>query len=255
MMEIIDAYAHCGLSKYEPIENVREVMKTAGVSGAVLVQHLGEFDNSYIGDIAASDPTRFAGVCLVDSSSVTAVEDLKKEASSGAFKGIRFTIDVFKNSPQLCQAAVDEGLIIVLFAPDGIAEHVEILDAFLNLNPSCRLVITHLGNPDLGDGPGFEAYKRVFTLARHAGVYYQVSGMKMFCPYPHRELYSLIGEAAESFGVSRLVWGSNYPVVGADEDYIKDLHLLLGGKLPLPEQAVNEIAGNNAHRLWFSDPG
>jgi len=253
MMEIVDAYAHCGLNKYTPIEDVRAVMKTAGVSCAVLVQHMGEFDNSYIADIAASDPTCFAGVFLVDSSSVTAVEDLKKEARSGVFKGIRFTVDVFKNSPQLCQAAVDEGLIIVLYAPDGIAEHVEILDAFLNLNPSCRLVITHLGNPDLGEGPGFESYKSVFTLARYAGVYYQVSGMKMFCPYPHRELYSLIGEAVEAFGVSRLVWGSNYPVVGDDDDYMKDLHLLLEKKLPLPEQTIKEIAGNNAHRLWFSD--
>ena len=140
-----------------------------------------------------------------------------------------------------------------MYAPDGIAEHVEILDAFLNLNPSCRLVITHLGNPDPVEGPGFESYKSVFTLARHAGVYYQVSGMKMFCPYPHRELYSLIGEAVKSFGISRLVWGSNYPVVGDVEDYMKDLHLLLEKKLPLPEQAIKEIAGNNAHRLWFSD--
>ncbi|HUE16056.1 MAG TPA: hypothetical protein VMR25_17935, partial [Planctomycetaceae bacterium] len=61
-MEIVDAYAHCGLSKYEPIEKVREVMAAAGVSRAVLVQHLGEFDNSYIGPVVQSDPQHLAGV-------------------------------------------------------------------------------------------------------------------------------------------------------------------------------------------------
>src|SRR6202043_1719838 len=39
-MEIVDAYAHCGLSKYEPIEKVRAAMAAGGVSRAVLVQHL-----------------------------------------------------------------------------------------------------------------------------------------------------------------------------------------------------------------------
>ena len=45
---IIDSYTHCGISKYLPIEDVSATMDRAGVHRAVLAQHLGEFDNSYI---------------------------------------------------------------------------------------------------------------------------------------------------------------------------------------------------------------
>ena len=55
-MEIVDAYTHCGLRKYHPIEKIRHVMNLADVARAVLVQHLGEFDNSYIGNMVKNDP-------------------------------------------------------------------------------------------------------------------------------------------------------------------------------------------------------
>ena len=65
-MEIIDSYSHCGISKYEPIERVRGVMRSGGVARAVLVQHLGEYDNRYLQDVVAADPDHLAGVCMVD---------------------------------------------------------------------------------------------------------------------------------------------------------------------------------------------
>lgn len=113
-------------------------------------------------------------------------------------------------------------------------------------------MLTHLGNPKAGDGPGFTEHRRVFELAAYEGVYFQVSGMKMFCAYPHTELYPLVREAVECFGVSRLLWGSNYPVVGDKDDVAKDLTLLAGGRLPIPESAIRDVACMNACNLWFS---
>ncbi len=47
------------------------------------------------------------------------------------------------------------------------------------------------------------------------------------------------------------MWGSNYPLVGTQDDYIADLRLLLEGRLPVPSAAIPQIAGENARRLWF----
>jgi len=82
-MDIIDGYCHCGLSKYRPIEDVNLVMNRFGVSRAVLVQHLGEYDNSYIGQVITAQPHRFAGVMLVDVNG-----DLSALELAG-FKGVR----------------------------------------------------------------------------------------------------------------------------------------------------------------------
>lgn len=251
-MEIIDSYIHCGLGKYQPIENVRQVIKQAGVKRAVIVQHLGEFDNSYIGNIVDGDPEHFAGVCLVDHTLAESCGILQSLVLSQGFKGVRLTTETLTSVPGLWKTAVELKLIIVLYAPQGIANFVNPLRVFLDANPECQLVLTHMGNPDIREAPYFKMYREIFMLAKYPCVYYQISGMKMFYPYPHEELYPIVTEAVECFGTSRLLWGSNYPVVGDEQDYIKDLHLLLDGRLPVPESAIADIVGGNAGKLWFS---
>ena len=251
-MDIVDAYTHCGLTKYEPIEQVRRVMDAAGVKRAVLAQHMGEFDNTYIGGIVASDLEHFAGVCLVDHTRPDATSAMEALAASGNFRGVRFPAESILEGMDCWTAAADLELIIVLYAPDGLPGYMEAMTQFFKSRPNCRLVLTHLGTPIVDGDSEIKDYRDIFRLAKFDGVYYQVSGMKMFCPYPHAPLYSILEEAAAAFGNSRLLWGSNYPVVGDQEDYTKDLRLLLDGKMPFPESAMADISGGNALDLWFS---
>ena len=250
-MEIIDAYAHCGLSKYEPIENVREVIAAAGVSRAVLVQHLGEFDNSYIASVVASDPEHFASVLLVDHTATNVAGTLAHWVTSGRFQGLRLTADALLTNPDLFLLASDLGLAIVLYAPQGIRPILPHLERALESAPFTRLVITHLGNPILIGSKLDEGANAVLDLARFSNAYFQLSGMKMFCAPPHEVLYPLIEDAVATFGTRRILWGSNFPVVGSQEDYWADLRLLLDGGLPVPREAIDQIAGENAKRLWF----
>ncbi|MEX0744396.1 MAG: amidohydrolase family protein [Phycisphaeraceae bacterium] len=247
-MEIIDAYTHCGLDKYEPIERVRAVMQAAGVSRAVLVQHLGQYDNSYLERVVATDPEHLAAACLVDHQAPDAAGTLAVLAGSGRFRGVRLTTQVLDEAPALFELAADLGLVIVLYAPKGMAGAVEPLERFLDRRPAARIVITHLGNPA---GIGGDKHRGLFRLAAHGGTFLQISGMGMFCPYPHEPLYELVAEAFDHFGPNRLCWGSNYPVVGGQNEYRSDLDLLLSGRLPLPAAAIPAIAGANARQLWF----
>ncbi len=251
-MEIIDAYAHCGLSKYEPIENVRAAMAAGGVSRAVLVQHLGEFDNSYIGSVVASDPEHFAGVLLVDHRAEDMADTLMRSVASGSFQGLRLTAEALLANPALCSLAGNLSLVIVLYAPQGIRPILSQLQKQLESAPFTRLVITHLGNPSFSGSKLDDAAHAALELARFANVYLQLSGMRMFCPYPHEPLYSLIARAVDAFGANRILWGSNYPVVGSRDDYLADLRLLLDGRLPVPSEVIAQVAGENAKRLWFS---
>jgi L-fuconolactonase len=250
-MEIIDAYAHCGLSKYEPIEKVRTAMAAGGVSRAVLVQHLGEFDNSYIASVVASDPEHFAGVLLVDHRAEHVFDTLGKWVASGHFQGLRLTAEGLLANPELFSRACNLGLVIVLYAPHGIRPVLPQLREQLKQAPFSRLVITHLGNPILSGSQLDDACCDLFELARFANVYLQVSGMTMFCPHPHELLYPLIEQAVTAFGANRLLWGSNFPVVGSQDDYLADLRLLLDGRLPVPPEVIAPIAGESARRLWF----
>jgi predicted TIM-barrel fold metal-dependent hydrolase len=83
------------------------------------------------------------------------------------------------------------------------------------------------------------------------GGHVQLSGMKMFCPWPHEPLYPFIEQVVQRFGPTRLYWGSNFPVVGGRSDYRNDLSLLLEGRLPVAAADIPTIAGGNAEKLWF----
>jgi L-fuconolactonase len=252
-MEIVDGYTHCGLCKYGPIERVAEVMAAASVARAVLMQHLGEFDNSYLAGIVKAEPGRFAAVCLVDHQPNDCITTLKRWVETGCFKGLRLTTDGLAARPNLVDAAVDSGLIIVLYAPHGVAPALILLDDLLKRRPHVRLVLSHLGNPDPADSPRFAKWEDTLRLAEYPGVYLQLSGMKMFCPWPHEPLYPLIEQAVERFGPARVYWGSNFPVVGETTDYLNDLSLVTEGRLPIARSDIHAIVGQNAMRLWFAE--
>jgi predicted TIM-barrel fold metal-dependent hydrolase len=164
---------------------------------------------------------------------------------------LRLTAEALLAKPDLLALASDLGLAIVLYAPQGIRPILPQLERALESVPFTRLVITHLGNPTLIGSKLDEGGDAVLELARFSNAYFQLSGMKMFCAHPHEGLYPLIEQAVATFGPRRMIWGSNYPVGGSREDYRADLQLLLDGGLPVPREAIDQIAGDNAKRLWF----
>ena len=250
-MNIIDAYTHCGISKYEPIEQVRAVMCAAGVDSAVLAQHLGEFDNSYIGSVVEGDPDHFAGIGLIDPDSDNAEQSLQQLAESNLFSGARWLMQVADTAPHLLDACADLGLGMIFYAPQGTVPFIDGLSRVLDKRLDARVMLSHLGNPTSVEPDYLQSHRRIFELSRYANVYLQLSAMGMFCPHPHEPLHDFVADAVEAFGTKRVVWGSNYPVCGTQDDYIKDLRLLLDGQLPIASDAIPDIAGANARRFWF----
>jgi predicted TIM-barrel fold metal-dependent hydrolase len=65
-MSIVDTHCHASLDWFEPIETLLFQMDTYGVDKAVLVQHGGEYDNSYLLTCAEQHSGRFTVMGLVD---------------------------------------------------------------------------------------------------------------------------------------------------------------------------------------------
>ncbi len=252
MSEFIDAYVHCGLSKYKPLPELEVAMGCAKVDRAVLVQHLGEFDNTYIQDIGAGNPEKFAGVCLVDHTGRDAGGELRRWAETGKFRGVRFLLESLESNTALWQEAVNLNLNIVVYDPEGIAKRFNLLKSFLEKNPTATIVLSHLGIPNLKEDPKFIQHSSIYQLSEYPGVYFQVSGMHMFCQYPYKLLWPMIRQALESFGAERMLWGGNYPVVGSDEDYVREAEMVRSGILPIAPDVLPKVIGDTALKVWFS---
>jgi len=248
---IIDAYAHCGREKYLPVEALEAIMRNAGVERAVLCQHLGQFDNSYIASLLGSRPGRFAGVALIDHYADGWEESLSEIVQLG-FRGLRITSDALRERPALAHAAASAGLSQVLYAPEGIGAIAEPLRQLSSAHPQIAFVISHLGNPAVEDGV-MSRGEELLDLADLPNVDVLLSGLAMFCPFPHRPLDRLVRKVVEAFGSERVMWGSNFPVGGdTPPDYLRELDLVLSGeRWGIDVDAAAAISDTTARRLWF----
>lgn len=234
-MPITDAYAHCGLRKYRPVEQLDPVMDRHGVVRTVLAEHLGEYDNSYIESLVKARPQRFAGVFLVDHQSPRASDDITRWAKTGAFRGIRFPSATVLTHRPLWDWAAQLGLHLVVSAPFPPAETAAI-NAFAADHPQTTLQLTHLG------GPGFEKRENIIV---------QISGMHKEGKAPYGELVPRIGALYNTLGPKRLVYGSNFPVMEEESVYALEIDLLKSGRLGIPERDIEAVMNSNAQRLWF----
>lgn len=250
--EFVDAYVHCGLSKYKPLPEVERAMRLARVDRAVLVQHLGEFDNTYIQKAVTKNPEKFAGVFLVDYTQDSIYNELRRWANTGRFRGVRFLLESLELNPLLWQEAVNLNLNIIVYEPEGIAKGFNLLKNFLKKNPTATMILSHLGVPNLKTDPEFIQHGSLYQLSEYQNVYFQVSGMHMFCPYPYNLLWPVIKQGLDSFGAERMLWGSNYPVLGNDEDYVREVELIRSGGLPIPKSEIHRVMNGTAVEVWFS---
>lgn len=248
---IIDAYAHCGLDKFLPVESVGDAMLSAGVGRAVLCQHLGQTDNSYIGACVRADPHRFIGVAMLDPTDARADAELASMAAGAEFRGIRMTVDMLIANEGFASTALTLGLNVVVYAPDGVGAAIAPISRLPYGEGMGRVVITHLGCPQFSDG----ALTRGADLLECAALttaMVTLSGLGMACPYPHPEAASFVRDVVGAFGTERVMWGSNFPVLGTNAAYATDLRLLLDNVWQLPASAIPALSGLTAKAVWFS---
>jgi len=245
---IIDAYTHCGLEKFRPFPEVQEMMAAVGIDRAVLVQHLGQYDNSYIAGCVKSAPDAFIGVAMIDATHPGAQDALSAVIDTGAFRGLRMSADMLIAAPAIASRALAAGLHVILYCPNG-TEEIESALPLSAAGPG-RIVVTHLGTPAVEDGSLVRG-RGVLRLAADERVMITLSGAGMVCDPPHLPLQSLVRDVVSTFGLDRVMWASNFPVVGDAAAVAADLALVTSNSWGLSKESIKMISGVVAQRTWF----
>jgi L-fuconolactonase len=247
---VIDGYCHCGINKYRPIEGVNRVLDRFGVSRAVLVQHIGEYDNSYIESAVRENPDRLAGVLMVDADKPGAEDALAAWAGGGVFRGVRLFARTLATAPGVWTRAAELGLNLVIFEDPTFSPYTDALADFAQRFPETPMIVSHLGMPR--DPADFPSHQRVLSLAEQPNVYVQISGMHMFSCSPYADLVPLVERLRGAFGPERLFYGSNFPVMGEETVYGLELELLRAGRLGIRADEVGRVLSDTARTLWFA---
>jgi L-fuconolactonase len=254
-MTLVDSHCHASPIWYEPVETLLYQMDRAGVGKAVLIQLLGQADNSYQMECLRRFPQRFASVVGVDAASAAAPQDLERLSGEGA-KGVRLRPD----APEaLWRMAASRGFSVSCV---GAASAFTASDfaARLSAFPSVSVVLEHLGGvarPDF-DGKD-ETRSSVMALSRFANVSLKVPGLGQIAKRSQNlstvnpleaGAGSVLHDAVSHFGADRLMWGSDFPPVAAREGYVNALRWTQDALSSLSQGQKDEIFGGTAARIF-----
>ena len=117
--------------------------------------------------------------------------------------------------------AARAGLSIDVCARDRqLPELLAVLRTLFEREPDARVVIDHLGKPDIathdGDPDGADWRENLAALAKLPGVFAKVSGLTTQDHWDHvrpNRLKPYLDRALACFGAGRLMFGSDWPVV------------------------------------------
>jgi L-fuconolactonase len=208
----------------------------AGVARTVVVQAAPTVEETrYLLDIARGDAS-VAGVVgwvpLLDRDAPALIADLAREPK---FKGVRPMLQDLPDDGWIANPALKpaiEALIAHDLAFDALifTRHVDALETFAKRFPALRMVVDHGAKPpirDVGDSDdssaGWQAWADgVARLARLPHLHCKLSGLatEAAAGWSETTLRPYVDHLVRAFGAARLMWGSDWPVLNLNGDYL-----------------------------------
>jgi L-fuconolactonase len=254
-MSLIDSHCHASPIWYEPVETLVFQMDRVGVAKAVLVQVLGQADNSYQAECVKRFPGRFANVVGLDAAAQGAGESLQRLADDGA-KGVRLRPDAPEALWQTAQRLKLSISCVGTAASFLTQNFADRLTAFADV----PVVLEHLGGWARPDCDGADETRAgVLGLARFPNIHLKVPGlgqlakrgMKLSTVNPLESgPEKILLEIVRDFGAHRLMWGSDFPPVASREGYANALHWTREALSELSQEQQAQIFGGTAARVF-----
>jgi L-fuconolactonase len=262
-MVAVDTHTHVLTNWFEPVETLLYHMDANQVDHALLVQDIPQTNNDYLFDCVRRYPGRFAPVVIVNLESSDGIAQLENEASRGA-SGVRLratTRSPGQDPLAIWRAAARLGLPIS--CSGRLPQYSE--DVFLDVLRAIGdtpLVIEHLGTGQLANNDATspeERRHRYSQLAAFPNVAIKFHGLGEFShralppaePFPFVEpIAPALQLAFEAFGPTRMMWGSDFPLVCAREGYRNALELARHQFAGRSAEVISQLFGGTAARIF-----
>ena len=205
-----------------PVEWLVQDMDEYGIRNCVLVQSSAfGWDNTYMVECLERYPGKFKAIGLVDPESPDNARDLERWMGRG-LSGFRFHPLYYDKEPRgpwwvdapestaLWDAAEKTGAIMQFHM---WPKHAPALARIIERHQNVRVIVDHIGKPDVTEPDPYPSFDAVLALARYPNVYakigdYQIASQQEF---PWRDTWPFVGLLADRFRADRMMWGTGYP--------------------------------------------
>ena len=226
-----------------------------GMDGCVAVQaDQSERETQFLLDLARDYPFIHGVVGWVDLRSPQVGDRLAHFAADRRFRGVRHLVQGEPNDEFLLQSEVVRG--ISALTPLGLTYDLLLVPRQLRaatqlaaILPDQRFVLDHLAKPLIKDGVLEPWASDLGALALHPNVYCKLSGLITeadWGSWKPAQLRQYLDVVVESFGVDRLMWGSDWPVCLLAGSYHEVREVIAEYLVRFSVDERNAIFGGNA---------
>jgi predicted TIM-barrel fold metal-dependent hydrolase len=238
-------------------ETLLDLMRVNVVERTVLVHVIHyRWDCRYAADALKAHRDKFMGVCRVNPTGDSAADDLSRWVREYGFHGVRLSpatdatgdwINDRKRMDRILNRAVELKVPLCVLCDTGrlidlarvIERHHESLDVCIDHMADCPI-----------DQP--DELKKLLALARWPRVFVKISHLWSLSrqKYPYKDTHEQVKRLSDAFGPSRLMWGTDWPMVEKYCGYAKALTLYrdeIGGWTAAERRW---ILGGTAQKLW-----
>jgi L-fuconolactonase len=260
-MQRIDAHVH--FWDYDPVRNswitdemavlkkdflpadIQPLLEENSMDGCVLVQvNQSETENNFFLKLASENQFIKAIVGWVDLSAANISERLSSYKDSYRISGFRHILQDEKDRAFMLRPDFERGIRALaefdftydlLIYPDQLPYAAGLIKSF----PQQPFIIDHLAKPAIRDMEMAFWKEQLYNISRMDNVYCKLSGMvteARWNNWTKEDFRPYLDVVVESFGIDRIVFGSDWPVclaaasyeevVGIMEDYFSSFSIL-----------------------------
>jgi len=242
-----------------PIENEVAEMREYGLKFAVLInpRYYG-WDNSYISYSLRKFPGLFVGHGLLNPLGDDPAGRLRYWMEEHGFQGMRFSPiydpqSSWLNAKDLYPLWREAERLGAVFNFYILPQQMPMLEDMAGRFPGVKIVVDHLGKPDLSAPDPWTDFRKMFRLKRFLQVWvsasepYEISLTKQF---PYRDTYPFFKATYEEFGPKQIIWGTGYPKPRWELRMDKELEFVNSALDFYSPEDRELILGKNALRIW-----
>lgn len=241
-------------------DDLRPLLRKHGITGTILVQAAWtEAETEFILSIAAEMDEVLGVVGWVDFERADAPERVAHFTNHHKLVGLRPTVGDFQAAdwflrPELApgfEAMLENGLTFdALCHP----QHLAPLATLKNRYPDLPIIIDHFAKPEIRNH-AYDDWARDIRTAALSGVWCKLSGLvtEASPDWQPDDLKPYIDHVLGIFGSTRVVWGSDWPVVNAAGGYDRWRKTALAAIAHLPEAHQTAILEGNARAFYLGE--
>ena len=240
-----------------PGDAARE-MRAAGVDACVAVQVRQSLEETrWLLELADAHPFIAGVVGWIDLQADDIDAQLAAAGQHPRLVGVRHIVqaepDTFLALPQFRRGVARLDRLGLAYDILIYAKQLPAAIDFVTALPGQRMVLDHLGKPDIRGG-GFDAWRRdLDRLARFPHVCAKLSGLVTEADWDYwtpADLHRYIDAALDSFGAARLMIGSDWPVCTVAGAYSEVLGVVRSAMAARTSDEQEAVLGGTAQRFW-----